>query len=271
MERVRVELEKLLQSDFPGVGLCLLEKTGLGDVIWKRLFSETPKEWAKRPGPFSENFDPAPTVVPHLLQITQPPRDRNVFPALSWWILLLDLVITGFAHSEEHATHLPPKLAQDSGSIATDLSGILASDNMSLESGVQQLGRALRFSRDELLLLKQAHRAYPVLADLKQKPLADQLRLVRNPGLPLAIQLFSLLLQDDARKHIDLLQSLKHDFKDRLTQPMLLSGADLLTAGAEPGPRIGELLDLLESEQLEGRLHTRESAEEWLAQILASR
>ncbi len=40
----------------------------------------------------------------------------------------------------------------------------------------------------------------------------------------------------------------------------LLSGSDLLAAGAEPGPRVRRLLETLRDEQLEGILRTREEA-----------
>jgi hypothetical protein len=44
----------------------------------------------------------------------------------------------------------------------------------------------------------------------------------------------------------------------------LLRGDDLIELGYRPGPAMGVMLKALEEEQLEGRLQTREAAENWL-------
>jgi poly(A) polymerase len=49
-----------------------------------------------------------------------------------------------------------------------------------------------------------------------------------------------------------------------LSPPPLLEGRDLLQAGVEPGPRMGELLHDLETKQLDGEITTRQAALEWL-------
>jgi tRNA nucleotidyltransferase/poly(A) polymerase len=48
---------------------------------------------------------------------------------------------------------------------------------------------------------------------------------------------------------------------EELQPPRLLTGADLLTMGYAPGPRIGEILRLLEDAQLEGEVTSRAAAE----------
>jgi tRNA nucleotidyltransferase/poly(A) polymerase len=48
---------------------------------------------------------------------------------------------------------------------------------------------------------------------------------------------------------------------DELQPPRLLTGADLVTMGYAPGPRIGEILRLLEDAQLEGEVTSRGAAE----------
>jgi tRNA nucleotidyltransferase/poly(A) polymerase len=48
---------------------------------------------------------------------------------------------------------------------------------------------------------------------------------------------------------------------EELQPPRLLTGADLLTMGYAPGPRIGEILRLLEDAQLEGVVTSRAAAE----------
>jgi poly(A) polymerase len=49
-----------------------------------------------------------------------------------------------------------------------------------------------------------------------------------------------------------------------LSPPPLLTGRDLVAMGVAPGPRIGNLLEALETEQLAGRLHDIDSAREWV-------
>jgi poly(A) polymerase len=50
-----------------------------------------------------------------------------------------------------------------------------------------------------------------------------------------------------------------------LRPPRLLSGNDLIELGYRPGPRFKEILEAMETGQLEGRLETREDALAWLA------
>jgi poly(A) polymerase len=49
-----------------------------------------------------------------------------------------------------------------------------------------------------------------------------------------------------------------------LIPPPLVTGRDLIDMGLTPGPPFKELLEAAQTEQLEGRLTTREAALEWL-------
>src|SRR5439155_12713448 len=46
--------------------------------------------------------------------------------------------------------------------------------------------------------------------------------------------------------------------------PPLVRGDDLIALGLKPGPRFGEILEAVETRQLEGTLRNREEALEWL-------
>ncbi len=46
--------------------------------------------------------------------------------------------------------------------------------------------------------------------------------------------------------------------------PPLVRGDDLIAMGLKPGPKFGEILEAIETQQLEGGLHTREEALEWV-------
>jgi poly(A) polymerase len=46
--------------------------------------------------------------------------------------------------------------------------------------------------------------------------------------------------------------------------PPLVCGDDLIALGLKPGPKFGEILDAVETRQLEGTLKTREEALDWV-------
>ena len=47
-------------------------------------------------------------------------------------------------------------------------------------------------------------------------------------------------------------------------RPPLVRGDDLIALGLKPGPRFGEILEAVETRQLEGTLRDREKALEWV-------
>jgi putative nucleotidyltransferase with HDIG domain len=62
----------------------------------------------------------------------------------------------------------------------------------------------------------------------------------------------------------------RHDFANQpLIPPALVNGRDLIAMGQQPGPRFKELLETIQTEQLEGRLHDRESALELLKLLVS--
>ena len=57
---------------------------------------------------------------------------------------------------------------------------------------------------------------------------------------------------------------LQHLALDDLHPPRLLTGDDLIALGFTPGKIIGEILQSLEDEQLEGRITTQEEANKYV-------
>jgi tRNA nucleotidyltransferase/poly(A) polymerase len=55
-----------------------------------------------------------------------------------------------------------------------------------------------------------------------------------------------------------------------LIPPPLVTGADLIALGLKPGPRFKEILDAIQTEQLEGRLGDRDSALAFLGKLIAT-
>ena len=61
--------------------------------------------------------------------------------------------------------------------------------------------------------------------------------------------------------NLEFLQAKAEEFAaEPLIPPPLIKGRDLMTLGFSPGPCFGEILKFIQTEQLEGRLHTREEA-----------
>jgi poly(A) polymerase len=46
--------------------------------------------------------------------------------------------------------------------------------------------------------------------------------------------------------------------------PLLVRGDDLVALGLKPGPKFGEILEAVETRQLEGKLRTRDEALKWV-------
>lgn len=63
----------------------------------------------------------------------------------------------------------------------------------------------------------------------------------------------------------DFLQAKLEEFsKEPIIPPKLISGRDLMELGIQPGPKMGEILEAVETRQLEGALLSREDALEWV-------
>ena len=68
----------------------------------------------------------------------------------------------------------------------------------------------------------------------------------------------------------EFLQAKSEEFsKQPLIPPPLVSGRDLIKLGLSPGPRFKEILDAIQTEQLEGRILDREPAMDYLRQLAA--
>ena len=63
----------------------------------------------------------------------------------------------------------------------------------------------------------------------------------------------------------DFLRTKQQEFaSEPIIPPPLISGRDLIARGLTPGPAFREILDAAQTDQLEGRLSTREDALAWL-------
>src|SRR2546430_15943105 len=67
------------------------------------------------------------------------------------------------------------------------------------------------------------------------------------------------------RKNYDFPKKKKEELANEpITPPPLVRGDDLIALGLKPGPRFGEILEAVETQQLEGALRDREEALAWV-------
>jgi hypothetical protein len=66
-------------------------------------------------------------------------------------------------------------------------------------------------------------------------------------------------------ENYDFLRRKREEFANEpIIPPPLVRGNDLLALGLKPGPKIGEILEAVETRQLEGALANREEALKWV-------
>lgn len=107
--------------------------------------------------------------------------------------------------------------------------------------------------------------------NVRQMRISKLKRFMAAPTFPLEMELHRV----DCRSSNGLTENLDHLLAKRdefaaapLIPPPLVTGRDLIALGQPPGPRFKELLEAVETEQLEGRLTDRGSALEWVKGLL---
>ena len=120
----------------------------------------------------------------------------------------------------------------------------------------EALMQRLRFSRAEIDATVEAVRQHMVFKRFMARPnFANELELHRV---------------DCASSHgmldnYDFLKARAAEFAEEpIIPPPLVTGADLIALGLKPGPRFGEILEAIETRQLEGTLRDREAALYWI-------
>jgi tRNA nucleotidyltransferase/poly(A) polymerase len=125
----------------------------------------------------------------------------------------------------------------------------------------------LRFSRAEIDATVEAVRQHMVFKDVPNMRVAKLKRFMARPTFDDELELHRV---DCASSHgmmdnYEFLQQKQEEFANEpIIPPPLVRGDDLLTLGWKPGPRIGEILEAVETRQLEGALTNREQALEWV-------
>ena len=131
----------------------------------------------------------------------------------------------------------------------------------------EQIMERLRFSRAEVDATVEMVRQHMVFKDVPRMRVAKLKRFMARPTFGEELELHRV---DCASSHqmldnYDFLLRKQEEFANEpIIPPPLVRGEDLIAMGLKPGPKFGEILEAIETQQLEGGLHTREEALEWV-------
>jgi poly(A) polymerase len=125
----------------------------------------------------------------------------------------------------------------------------------------------LRFSRAEIDATVEAVRQHMVFKDVPNMRVAKLKRFMARPTFEDELELHRV---DCASSHAmldnyEFLLKKKAEFANEpIIPPPLVRGDDLIAMGMKPSPKFGEILEAVETRQLEGMLKDREEALEWV-------
>ncbi len=237
-ERIREELLKILVDAHRLRGFDLLDKSGLLAVI-------LPEVEALKGCEQPEQFHPEGDVFVHtrmMLDLLEP--EANGLQALS--VLLHDI-------------GKPPTRSYDPVDQRIRFNG---HDRVGAEMTEQVMTR-LRFSRQEISAVVEAVRNHMIFKDVQQMRPAKLRRFMARPNFGIELELHRV---DCAGSHGDLenyrflVNKASEYAREPLIPPPLIRGDDLIALGLKPGPRIGELLEAIQTAQLEREVTTRDQA-----------
>jgi poly(A) polymerase len=245
-ERIRDELTKLLTEGAARRGFELLDETGLLAVVLPDIARMKGVEQPPQ-------FHPEGDVWIHermMLEKLQP----HCSPTLAWGVLL-------------HDVGKPPTFAPATGP------GTRIRFNGHEEVGAriaEHICRALRFSNDDTEQIEALVANHMHFKDVPQMRAATLKRFVRLPRFEEHLELHRLdcLASNGSLEAYNFVQRfLVETPPEKVYPPKLVTGDDLKDMGLVPGPRFREILMAVEEAQLEGRLHDRESALQFVRSI----
>ncbi len=240
-ERIREELVRIFLSPQRARGWDLLDASGLMKTVLPEL--EAMKECEQPP-----QFHPEGDVFIHTRIMLE------MLPAQSSLPLVLSVLF--------HDIGKPPtSTVDDTGRIRFN-----GHDRVGAEM-TEALMQRLRFSRAEIDATVEAVRQHMVFKDVPKMRVAKLKRFMARPTFPDELELHRV---DCASSHgmldnYEFLQAKGEEFANEpIIPPPLVRGDDLIALGLRPGPKFGEILEAVETRQLEGELRDRETALAWV-------
>ena len=131
----------------------------------------------------------------------------------------------------------------------------------------EKIMRRLRFSGAEIDATVEMVRQHMVFKDVPKMREAKLKRFIARPTFDDELELHRVDCEGSHRMldNYEFLLRKREEFaSEPIIPPPLVRGDDLIALGLKPGPRFGEILEAVETRQLEGNLRTREEALEWV-------
>ena len=131
----------------------------------------------------------------------------------------------------------------------------------------------LRFSREEIDATVEAVRQHMVFKDVPNMRVAKLKRFMARPTFADELELHRVDCESShgMMDNYEFLRRKQEEFANEpIIPPPLLRGDDLIALGLKPGPQFGEILEAVETRQLEGTLTSREEALEWVKKFFTA-
>jgi len=131
----------------------------------------------------------------------------------------------------------------------------------------EEMMRRLRFSGAEIDATVEMVRQHMVFKDVPKMRVAKLKRFMARPTFDDELELHRADCQGSHRMldNYEFLLLKREEFANEPIIPSpLVRGDDLIALGLKPGPKFGEILEAVETRQLEGTLRTREEALDWV-------
>ena len=237
-ERIRDELMKILADPHRLRGFDLLDASGLLEQI-------LPEVSALKGCQQPPQFHPEGDVFVHTRKMLEllPP---DASPLLAVMVLLHDI-------------GKPPTQTCDPAEGRIRFNG---HDEVGAAMSVAVMER-LRFSSAEIEAVVGAVRSHMMFKDVPKMRPARLRRFMAKDNFDLELELHRvdcLSSHGDLENFEFLVQKEKEFENEPLIPPPLVNGHDLIALGLSPGPRFGEILERVQTAQLEGEIHSREEA-----------
>src|SRR3954452_11715453 len=240
-ERIRDELVKIFLSPNRARGWDLLDASGLMRSILPEF---EPMKGCEQP----PQFHPEGDVFKHTrIMLEMLPAEAS-----------LPLVFSVLFHD---IAKPPTATVDDEGRIRFN-----GHDRIGAEM-TEAIMERLRFSRAEIDATVEAVRQHMVFKDVPNMRVAKLKRFMARPTFEDELELHRV---DCASSHAmldnyEFLLEKKEEFANEpIIPPPLVRGDDLIAMGLKPGPQFGEILEAVETRQLEGALKNREEALAWV-------
>jgi poly(A) polymerase len=240
-ERIREELVRIFLSPHRVRGFDLLDRSGLLRPILPEI---EPMKGCAQP----EQFHPEGDVFQHTRLMLELLPEKVSMP-LVFSVLL-------------HDVGKPPTSSVDeNGRIRFN-----GHDRIGAEM-TETIMERLRFSRAEIDATVEMVRQHMVFKDVPRMRVAKLKRFMARPTFEDELELHRVDCASSHRmmENYDFLVQKREEFANEpIIPPPLVRGDDLIAMGMKPGPRFGEILEAVETRQLEGALKTREQALDWV-------